>query len=67
MAIDVTGGDVPLAMLVAHNLLKEAAYAHRHKENMILGRTGSVVIGKKMEELYKNRHSSYQDEELMNN
>lgn len=37
MAVDITKGDVPLAALVAHNLLKEAAYAKRENQQMVLG------------------------------
>lgn len=37
MAAEVTGGDVPLAALVAHNLLKEAAYAGREGKPMVIG------------------------------
>ena len=36
MAVDVTSGDVPLAALVAHNLLKEAAYGRRNNQPMAL-------------------------------
>ncbi|MBI3072202.1 MAG: hypothetical protein HYY84_08785 [Deltaproteobacteria bacterium] len=37
MAVEATNGDLPLAMLVAHNLLKEAAYAKREGSQMSVG------------------------------
>jgi len=43
MAVEVTKGDVPLAALVAHNLLKEAAYGRRRHKPMIL-----ATIGKRL-------------------
>lgn len=38
MAVEVTKGDLPFAMLIAHNLLKEAAYARRLGQPMVIGR-----------------------------
>ncbi|MCK4894301.1 MAG: hypothetical protein KAT07_10055, partial [Calditrichia bacterium] len=36
MSVEITKGDLPLAMLVAHNFLKEAVYAKRGGLNMAL-------------------------------
>ncbi|HLH21225.1 MAG TPA: carboxypeptidase regulatory-like domain-containing protein [Chloroflexota bacterium] len=37
LALDVTGGDYPLATLVAHNLLKELAFASRDGADALVG------------------------------
>jgi hypothetical protein len=46
MAVEATNGDLPLAMIVAHNLLKEAAYAKREGSNMSIGYS-PTGLGKK--------------------
>jgi hypothetical protein len=50
MAVEVTKGDLPLAMLVAHNLLKEAAYARRNGNRMVIAKIGRALQTKVTEE-----------------
>nr|WP_295466560.1 hypothetical protein [Mesorhizobium sp.] len=61
MALEVTKGDLPLGMLIAHNLLKEAAYAKRLGQPMVIGHipeslgapaTSNTPKGKELKEQY---------------
>lgn len=61
MALEVTNGDLPLGMLIAHNLLKEAAYAKRLGQPMVIGHipeslgepaTSNTPEGKELKEQY---------------
>lgn len=52
MSLDVTKGDLPLAMLLAHNFLKEAAYAHRENSDMEIMFYGEENISTTQKEKY---------------
>ena len=62
MAVDVTKGDLPFAMLVAHNLLKEVAYARRLGQPMVIGhalRSEPLKSNVPSEQVIKEQYSRF--------